>query len=344
MKKLRVLVLMHDDLVPPETVEGYSDKEIAKWATEYDVLAGIEELGHEVITLGVGSDLGVIRAAITQHDPHVTFNLLVHFHGVAVYDMHVVSYLELLRRPYTGCNPRGMMLARDKALSKQIMAAHRIRAPKFHVFPRGRRPRKPRRLAYPLLVKSVNEEASLGISQASVVTTDEKLVERVTFMHETFGVDAIAEEFIEGRELYVGVLGNQRLQTLPVWELPFDKLPEGTHHIATAKLKWDIDYQQKYKIRTRRAKDLSEAQEKEIAHIAKRVYRALGLSGYARMDLRLREDGRVFVLEANPNPEVKYGEDFAESAEFAGIRYSHLLQRLLTLGMSYQAEWKKAEE
>jgi len=344
MKKLRVLVLMHEDLVPPESVKGFSDKEIAEWATEYDVLAGLEELGHEVITLGVGSDLGAIRAAIVKHDPHITFNLLVHFHGVAVYDMHVVSYLELLKKPYTGCNPRGLMLARDKALSKQVLAAHRIRAPKFHLFPRGRKGKKPQRLNYPLLVKSVNEEASLGISQASVVTSDEKLAERVAFMHETFGVDVIAEEFIEGRELYVGVLGNQRLQTLPIWELPFDQLPEGTHHIATAKVKWDLDYQKKYQIRTHRAKDLSEAQEREIAHVAKRIYRALGLSGYARMDLRLTDDGRVFVLEANPNPDLKYGEDFAESAHFMGMPYAQLLQRIMTLGMSYQAEWKKVEE
>jgi len=343
MRKLRVLVMMHEDLVPPESLEGYSDKEINEWATEYDVLAGLEELGHEVITLGVGSDLGAIRAAFAKHDPHVAFNLLVHFHGVAVYDMHVVSYLELLKKAYTGCNPRGLMLARDKALSKQIMAAHRIRVPRFHVFPCGRKAKKPTRLSYPLLVKSVNEEASLGISQASVVTSDEKLMERVAFMHETFGVDVIAEEFIEGRELYVGVLGNQRLQTLPVWEMPFDQLPDGAHHIATAKVKWDLDYQKKYKIRTQRAKDLSESTEKEIAHLAKRIYRALGLSGYARIDLRLREDGRVYVLEANPNPDLKYGEDFAESAHFEGTTYAQLLQRILTLGMSYKPEWKKLE-
>jgi D-alanine-D-alanine ligase len=343
MKKLRVLVLMHEDLVPPETLEGYSDKEIAKWATEYDVLAGLEALDHEVITLGVGSDLGVIRAAIAQHDPHVTFNLLVHFHGVAVYDMHVVSYLELLRRAYTGCNPRGLMLARDKALSKQILSAHRIRAPRFHVFPRGRKPKKPQRLSYPILVKSVNEEASLGISQASVVTSDEKLIERVTFMHESFGVDAIAEEFIEGRELYVGVLGNQRLRTFPVRELPLDQLPDGAHQIATAKVKWDLDYQKKYNIKARQASDLTDVQQKEMQHIAKRIYRALGLSGYARMDMRLTEDGRIYVLEANPNPDLRYGEDFAESAHHAGVNYEQLLQHILTLGMAYQAEWKLVE-
>jgi D-alanine-D-alanine ligase len=343
MRKLRVLVLMHEDLVPPLSVNGYSDKEIAEWATEYDVLAGLEGLGHEVFTLGVGSDLGAIRAAFAKHDPHIAFNLLVHFHGVAVYDMHVVSYLELLKKAYTGCNPRGLMLARDKALAKEIMAAHRIRVPRFHVFSYGRKAKKPLRLSCPLLVKSVNEEASLGISQASLVTSDEKLIERVAFMHETFGVDVIAEEYIEGRELYVGVLGNQRLQTLPIWEMPFDQLPDRAPHIATAKVKWDLDYQEKYKIHTHRAKDLSEHTEKEIAHLSKRIFRALGLSGYARIDLRLANDGRVYVLEANPNPDLKYGEDFAESAHHAGTPYPELLQRILTLGRSYKPEWKKVE-
>ncbi len=341
MKKLRVLVLMHEDLVPPVNLDGYSEKEIAEWATEYDVVAGLQKLGHEVYMLGVGSDLGTIRNAFAESRPHIAFNLLVHFHGVAVYDQHVVSYIELLKKPYTGCNPRGMMLARDKALSKEILSFHRIRAPKFHVFPVRRKVKRPSRLEFPLVVKSVNEEASLGISQASVVTNDEKLRERVEFMHETFGVDVIVEEYIKGRELYVGVVGNQRLQTFPVWELPLTQLPEHVPRIATAKVKWDLDYQEKYKIKTQRAEGLSPAQEAGIARLCKRIYRVLNLSGYARMDLRLSEDGQVYVLEANPNPDLKYGEDFAESAESAGIGYSALLQRILTLGLSYQVEWKR---
>jgi D-alanine-D-alanine ligase len=341
MKKLRVLVLMHEDLVPPVSLDGYSEKEIAEWATEYDVVAGLQRLGHEVYMLGVGSDLGTIRNAFVESRPHIAFNLMVHFHGVAVYDQHVVSYIELLRKPYTGCNPRGMMLARDKALSKEILSYHRIRVPKFHVFPVRRKVKRPRRLEFPLVVKSINEEASLGISQASVVTNDEKLKERVEFMHETFGVDVIVEEYIDGRELYVGVIGNQRLQTFPVWELPLTQLPEHVPRIATAKVKWDLDYQEKYKIKTRHAEGLSPAQEAHMARLCKRIYRALNLSGYARMDLRLSNDGQVYVLEANPNPDLKYGEDFAESAESAGIGYSALLQRILTLGLSYQVEWKR---
>lgn len=242
-KKLKVLVLMHEDLVPPEDISGLSDKQVADFRTEYDVIKGLEELGHEVHRLGVGSDLGPIRRAFKELEPDIAFNLLVHFHGVAVYDQHVVSYLELLRKRYTGCNPTGLLLARDKAISKQLLAFHRIRVPRFAVFPQGRKARRPKKLKYPLVVKSLYEEASLGISQASLVTSDEKLEERVAFMHQTFGVDVIAEEYIEGRELYVGVVGNRRLHAFPVWEMMLDQLPENAPRIATRKVKWDLAYQ-----------------------------------------------------------------------------------------------------
>jgi D-alanine-D-alanine ligase len=343
-KKLRVLVLMHENLVPPVSLEGYSDKQIAEFATEYDVIKGLEQLGHSVYMLGVGSDLGPIRDAFAESKPHIAFNLLVHFHGVAVYDQHVVSYMELLQRPYTGCNPRGLMLARDKALCKQLLSFHRVRVPRFQVFPLGKKTRRIQRLRFPLLVKSLDEEASLGISQASVVSTEEKLEERVRFMHENFGVDAMVEEYIEGRELYVGVMGNKRLETFPIWEISFRDLPEGAPKIATYKVKWDVEYQKKYKIDTQRAEGLAPELETEIRKLCKRVYRALHLTGYARMDMRLAPDGKVYLLEANPNPDLKESEDFAVSARTAGVDYPALLQRILNLGLGYQVEWKRTRE
>jgi D-alanine-D-alanine ligase len=332
---------MHDDLVPPDSLEGHSPKEIAEWVTEFDVISALKELGHEVFPLGVGSDLGVIKKAITDVEPDVAFNLLVHFHGVAVYDQHVVSYMELLKKPYTGCNPRGLMLARDKALSKKILAYHRIRVPRFYVVPRGRKVRHPKRMGYPAVVKSVNEEASLGISQASVVTDEAKLKERVEFMHDSFGVDVLVEEYIEGRELCVGMIGNQRPIVYPVWELDLEDLPDGAYKIATHKVKWDLDYQKKYKIRTQRAKGISEEIESEISKTCKRIYRALGLSGYARVDLRLDAENRVYVLEANPNPDLKKNEDFSDSVAATGMSYPEMLHHILNLGLSYQVEWKQ---
>ena len=340
MKKQRVLILMHDSLLPPDTIEGVSDKDMADWKMEYDVCATLENLGHDVRPIGLSDDLTPLRREILEWKPHVAFNLLEEFHNVATYDQHVVSFLELMRQPYTGCNPRGLMLAHDKTLSKKILHFHRILTPRFAVFENHRAFRPPTRLNYPLFVKSATEDASLGIAQASVVNNVDELRERVRFVHEQTHSDALVEEFIEGRELYVGVMGNQRLQTFPIWELSFGNMPEGVARIATRKVKWDHRYQLRHGIESGPAKELPPGMEAKIVRLCKRIYRVLYLSGYARMDLRLTEDGRLFVLEANANPNISFGEDFAESAEVAGIEYPELLERMMSLARSYKVEWR----
>ncbi|MGE3153325.1 MAG: ATP-grasp domain-containing protein [Nitrospiraceae bacterium] len=334
MKRLRVLVLMHEDLVPPDELDG-QDATAAEWKTEYDVVSTLRRMGHEVRPLGVKSDLGVIRTAVEEWHPHIAFNLLEEFDGIAVYDQNVVSYLELLRVPYTGCNPRGLMLARDKSLSKKLLSFHRILFPDFALFSMGRSIRRPEHLDFPLIVKSVTEEASLGISQASIVSDEEKLQERVAFIHESIRTGALVERYIEGRELYVGVMGNGHLRVLPVWELVMDRMPEEAWRIATERVKWSRTYQNKYGIRSGEARNLPEGMEEKIRHLARRVYRVLGLSGYARIDLRMDPSGRVYVLEANPNPQISRDEDFAESALKAGWTYEDLLQELLQLGLRW---------
>lgn len=343
MKSLRVLVLTHESLVPPDDLEGYTEKEIDEFKTEYDVMAFLEEAEHEVRALGLGDNLAELRATVTEWKPDIVFNLLEEFQGIVTYDQHVVAYLELLKQPYTGCNPRGMMISRDKVLSKQVLAYHRIPTPRFALLPRGRRCRIPRRLQYPLFVKSATEDASLGIAQASVVYDAQKLTERVEFIHDQINSDALVEEYIEGRELYVGVLGNQRLRTFPVWEMDFGTLPELMAGIATRKVKWDRQYQSKHGIRTARAKDLPNGAEAQFDRMAKRIFRALYMSGYARMDFRMRPDGSIFVLEANCNPNLSYGEDFAESAAAAGVPYGNLLELIMRLGLNYRAAWRTFE-
>ena len=329
---------MHDYLVPPDDVTGV-DTKTAQWRTEYDVLSTLrDELEHEVKVLGVKDDLSAIRDANTEFKPHIAFNLLEAFHEVGTFDQNVVSYLELLRLSYTGCNPRGMFLARDKALSKKLLHFHRIRIPDFTVVPRGRKPRFPKRITYPVIVKSLTQESSIGISQASVVEDEAKLRERVQFIHDSIKTDAIVEQFIEGQELYCGILGNQRLQIFPVWEMTFAKMPDDQHRIATERVKWNVKYQKKMGIDTGAAKSLPEGAVAEIQHIARRTYKVLELSGYARIDLRLGADGKVYVLEANPNPQIARDEDFADSAKAAGLSYSALLQRILTTGMRWEPE------
>jgi D-alanine-D-alanine ligase len=336
MKRLRFLALMHKSMVPPDDVSGV-DPAQAEWKTEYDVIHTLRELGQEVLPVGVAGDLAPIRDAIRDFKPDLAFNLLEAFDDVVTWDQNVVAYLELMKVRYTGCNTRGLMLCRDKAIAKKLLAFHRIAVPDFVIVPRGRRIRRPKRLAFPLIVKSLTLDASIGISQASVVEGDDKLAERVRFIHESLDTDAIVESYIEGRELYVGILGNQRLTALPVWELSFAKMPEETRKIATERLKWSLAYQRKHGIVSHEAKELPNGMAEQIQGICRRAYRILLMSGYARLDLRLSETGKVYVIEANPNPQLARGEDFADSAARAGIEYGALLQRIVNLGLRWEA-------
>ncbi|MBI3084253.1 MAG: ATP-grasp domain-containing protein [candidate division NC10 bacterium] len=334
-RRQRILALVYEQLVPPENA-GEAEAATAEWKTEYDVVSTLRARGHEVLPLGVGGDLGPTRKALEEFKPHIVFNLLEAFDQVPSWDHNVVAFLELMKVPYTGCNSRGLLLARDKALAKKLLSYHRIPVTDFAVFPMRRRVRRPRRLAFPLIVKSLTLDSSIGISQASVVETEEKLEERVRFIHESIGTDALVETYVEGRELYVGILGNQRLQVLPIWELLFTKMPEEQRKIATERLKWTLSYQRKRGIVSAEARDLPEGAAARIRDICKRVYRSLMLSGCARIDLRLSDTQGVYVMEANPNPELAKSEDFAQSAKAAGLEYADLLQRIVTLGLRWE--------
>jgi len=340
MRKLRVLVLVHETLVPPESIDHLTDQQADEFRTEWDIITTLRELGHDVRPLGIGDSLTELRTSITEWQPHICFNLLEEFGGIVTYDQHVVAYLELMRQPYTGCNPRGMMLSRDKVLSKQILSYHRIATPQFALFRRGRHPRIPRRLRYPLFVKSATEDASLGIAQASVVDDEARLKERIEFIHEQTHSDALVEEYIEGREVYLGVIGNERITQLAPWELTFGSLGTSAIGIATRKVKWDRAYQTRHGIATDPAADLPDGVAELLGRLVRRIYRALHMSGYARMDFRLRSDGALFVLEANANPNLEEYEDFGRAAVHAGIEYPRLLERIMSLGMSYQVAWR----
>jgi D-alanine-D-alanine ligase len=343
VKKLRALVLVHSTLVPPESLVGATEKEIDEWRTEYDVITHLKAAGHEVMPLGLSDSVSELRRAIIDWKPDIVFNLLEEFDGIVSYDQHVVAFLELMRQPYTGCNPRGMLLSRDKVLSKQLLSYHRIPTPQFQVFPRGKKPRIPRKLKFPLFVKSSTEDASLGIAHASVVADERQLSERIAFIHDQTHSDALVEEYIEGRELYVGVIGNDRLKVLPVWEMRFGSLPESLPAIATRKVKWDRRYQEKYGITTEAAANLPEGTMARLEQLTKRIFRALHLTGYARMDFRMRADGALYVLEANANPNISMAEDFSQSALTAGMRYRDVLNRILQLGANYPAAWRGIE-
>jgi D-alanine-D-alanine ligase len=325
-----VLVLCHDTLVPPEGARGYARGAPPEWRTEFDVLSALRALGHHAEGVGAQHDARRLLDAIETFGPDVVFNLLVEFHSNPAFDQHIASLLELLQVPYTGCNPRGLTLARDKALSKQILLAHGVDVPRFQLYERGARFRPARGLAYPLIVKSRTEEASLGLARASLVAGERALARRVAFVHESLGTDALAEEYVDGRELYSAVLGGARPRVLPTWELVFTRLPHRAAPIATRAVKFWPAVQRRLGVKNRAAR-LPAALERRVADAARRTWRALGLSGYARIDLRLTRAGRLAVLEANPNPELARGEDFADAARAAGLAYPELIRRLLEL-------------
>jgi D-alanine-D-alanine ligase len=225
------------------------------------------------------------------------------------------------------------VLSRGKALSKKLLAYHHIPVPSFEVFPLGRKVRRPAELAFPLFVKSLTEHASIGIARASLVHDDDELRERVEFIHDRVGTDAIAEQFIPGRELYVSVVGNSRLRSFPAWELVIDDQHANEPLIATAKVKHDLEYQAKKGVRIRAAEGLSKALAAQLGWMSKRIYRVLELSGYARIDYRLDASGELYFLDANPNPDICESEEFASAARYDGVEYPELLQRIVRLGM-----------
>ncbi len=327
------MLLVHPSLIPPEGEIDVTDPRMQIYETEYDVRNALIELGHEVRVVGVYDDLAPIRQTIEEWRPHIAFNLLEEFAGHADFDYYVVSYLRMMGVPYTGCKPRGLVLARDKALSKKILKYHHIRVPDFVVFPRGKVRRRLPPIRYPMIVKSLIEQGSVGISRASHVENEAQLRERVTLIHEKFDSDAIAEQFIDGRELYVTVVGNTRLEVFPIRELTFSKLDEGVPRMATYKVKWDAKYRKRRGIDYQFARTLAEGVHERIIRLCKRIYRVLDLSGYARVDLRLDTQGRIFVLEANPNAGIARSDDCAWSAEKAGLSYGQFIQRLLSLGL-----------
>jgi len=341
VKKKRILVLMHRDLVPPPEAKLKEEERLTTpWTTEYDIMINLKKMGHDVQALGVYSDLTKIRNAIDEFKPHLVFNLLEEFDGESLFDSHVVSYLELLRIPYTGCNPRGLMIARDKALAKKILSYHRLKSPKFAVYPRNK-PFKsiPKNLSFPLIVKCLSEEASLGLSKASVVQNEEKLKERIDYIHQKIGVDAIIEEFVSGREFYVGIMGNYRLEMLPVWEVFYKKADKPEAEFYSRSAKWNEKYRQRKGIESGKA-EITPELEKKIQDIARKTYKALELNGYARIDVRMDDKENIFIIEANPNPNIAWDDEFAESAAFKKskkpLKYSEVLHKILNLGLSWR--------
>jgi D-alanine-D-alanine ligase len=332
-KKLKVLVLC-DGVRPTKVDEDLSEElKTEDWKTEANVMSALGELGYTAEQLAIFDDVDLVRQKLETFPADVLFNLVEQFKNNPGFDQNIVSLLEMQDVPFTGCGATGLTLCKHKGISKNIVGYHGIRVPNFAVIPRGQRHARLKQLKFPVLVKPLKDEASYGISQASFVQNEEQLRERVAFVHEKHNSDAIAEEYIEGRELYVSITGNTRLQVFPIRELVFRGVPSNEPKIATYKAKWDEEYRTRWGLQSQFPDDLDAALVQQIAETCKRIYRLLTIDGYARIDLRLTPDHKIYFIEANPNPHLAADEDFALSAGKAGIAYPQLIERIVRLGL-----------
>jgi len=333
-RKYKVLVLFDSAGTPPSDQDFSRELKTADWAAEAHVIEALQRLGHEVRTIGVYDEPGLILDELKSHPPDVVFNLTEHFNDRSAYDRNVAGLLEMVDVRYTGSGPTGLTLCKNKGMAKEILAYHRIRVPDSAVFPPGSAIRRPKRLTFPLFIKPLNEEASYGISQDSFVEDDKAFEERVRFIHERMNQEALAEEYIDGRELYVSVMGNKRLQVFPIREVIFTEVPEGRPRFSTFKAKWDDAYRKRWGIQNIFAELLPDAIAQQIARICKKVYQVLRIRGYGRIDLRVTSEGEIVILEANPNPNLDREDEFAQSAMKMGLTYESLVQRILRLALT----------
>jgi D-alanine-D-alanine ligase len=332
-KKLKVLALF--DAIRPTTIDQDLSAEMKTedWKTEANVLTALGELGYTTEHLAIFDNLDLLRQKLETFAPDVIFNLADQFKNNRGFDQNIASLLEMQGVPFTGCGATGLVLCKHKGTSKKILGYHHIHVPNFVVIPRGQRIARLKRPKFPLLVKPVKEEASYGISQASFVQTDEQFKERVAFIHEKHDADVIAEEYIEGREFYVSVMGTLKLTVFPIRELVFGEVPPNEPKIATYKAKWDEEYRKRWGLQNRFPEGLEPALVSQIEETCKRIYRLLTIEGYARIDLRLTAANEIYFIEANPNPILAADEDFAQAAGKAGLSYPQLIDRIIRQGM-----------
>ncbi len=331
-KKLKVLALF--DAGEPTAIDHDLTEELKSedWKTEANILAALRELGHTTEYLVIHDNLDALRQKLLTFEADVIFNLADEFRNNRAFDQNIVSFLEMHGIRFTGCGSTGLTLCKHKGISKKILGYHRVRVPAFTIIPRGKRIGRPRQLKFPILIKPLKEEASYGISQASFVENDEQFKERAQFIHDKLEQDAIAEEYIEGRELYVSVLGNHRLQVFPIRELVFKEVPPDEPKIATYRAKWDEEYRKRWGLQNQFADALDPAVLRHIERTCKHIYRLLTIDGYARIDLRMTANNELYFIEANPNPILAGDEDFAQSALKAGLSYPQLVEHILRLG------------
>lgn len=316
--------------------EEIKNRRVAEPEMEYQVARALQRNGHDVLLLGVYDDLRDMSARLADYKPDLVFNATEAFAENSELDYLIPALLEAEGYRYTGAPPLALLVTRNKAMSKKILAFHGVNVPGFVSYRVGEKPNERLALRFPLIVKPMQADASEGIAQASIVYDIGGLTERVQFVHDRFNQAAIAEEYIDGRELYATMLGNgDDVRVLPLVEMLFEQAgsrPED--RIATQSAKWDMGYRKRRGIKNVFARRLAKAAQERLNAVCYASYRALWLRDYARIDVRLAKDGQIWFIEANANPFLSYGHDSAESAHKAGLRYDAFIQRIVDNAMA----------
>ncbi len=302
---------------------------------EYEIAEALLANSHDVRLMGVNDDLTHLVEELHAYQPDLVFNCAEGFGEQSRLDYVFPALIEAEGFRYTGAPPISLLTTRNKSMSKKVLAYHGIRVPGFAMYLRGEVPDSPPSLTFPLIVKPLQEDASEGIAMASVVQDIDGLRERVTWVHDRFAQPAIAEEYVEGRELYIGLVGNwDELEILPMVELVFDNAdnrPE--ERIATKAAKWDVPYRERKGIRNVFARPVAQDARDEIERVCPAAFRALWLRDYGRLDVRLTADNEAWVIEVNANPFISFGHDMANAAEKAGMDYYAFIERLVVTAM-----------
>jgi D-alanine-D-alanine ligase len=316
---------------PPEKkpVRGKRRKKKREKADREEIFEALGKLGHEPFYQVLdGAEKTLV--ALARLDADLVFNLTESYAGDDTMDMNIAAYLELLDCRYTGAGPHALYLAQDKALAKKIFAFHGIKTPYFATSYRGKLDHS-HDISFPLIVKPTSEDGSIGIDTGSVVGSIKELMERIHYIQQEFDSPALIEEYIEGREIYAAIIGNESPEVLPMVELDLSKLPKGTPKIAGKEVKWDKETEAYKVTKSAPAEDLEESTIKRLSETALSVYQALKLRDYGRVDMRLTKKGEVFVIEANPNPWLASTAEFAMAAKKAGRSYTDLIREIVDL-------------
>jgi D-alanine-D-alanine ligase len=321
---------------PPEKpARGKRRKKKREKADREEIFEALGKLGHEPFYQVLdGAEKTLV--ALAKCDADLVFNLTESYAGDDTKDMNIAAYLELLDCQYTGAGPHAMYLAQDKALAKKIFAFHGIKTPFFATSYRGKLDHS-HDISFPLIVKPTSEDGSIGIDQGSFVESVKELMERIHYIQEEFDSPELIEEYIEGREIYAAILGNENPEVLPMVELDLSKLPKGTPRIAGKEVKWETETEAYKVTKSAPAEDLDEAVTKRLSETALSAYQALKLRDYGRIDMRLSKKGEVFVIEANPNPWLASTAEFAMAAKKAGRNYTELIAEIVDLARSRYA-------